>query len=69
MTKTPTHKTPKTEDRPPAAAPSPETSDLEGQMAERRRLVAELRAAGINPFANDARVRHQLHELLAAMAC
>jgi lysyl-tRNA synthetase class 2 len=63
MTKTPTHKTPKTEDRPPAAAPSPETSDLEGQMAERRRLVAELRAAGINPFANDARVRHQLHEL------
>lgn len=65
-------KTTKTQDpRPqePAGAASslplspPETSDLEGQMAERRRLTAELRAAGISPFANDARVRHAIHEL------
>src|SRR5262245_29569093 len=44
----------------PEAAPD---SDLEGQMAARRGLVKSLRAAGVNPYANDFRVSHAFHDL------
>lgn len=40
-----------------------EAGDLEGQMAERRRIVSELRAAGVNPFANDAAVTCPIYAL------
>ena len=49
------------------AAQSGETSDLAGQMAERRRTVQTLRDGGRNPFANDAKVTHQIYELPAAL--
>ena len=49
------------------AAQSGETSDLAGQMAERRRTVQALRDGGRNPFANDAKVTHQIYELPAAL--
>ena len=42
------------------------SSDLAGQMAERRSLVATLRARGINPYANDARVTHAIEALPAS---
>jgi lysyl-tRNA synthetase class 2 len=48
-------------DRPTAAAT--ETSDLEGQMKARRQVVADLRERGINPYANDFRVTHTIHDL------
>lgn len=43
------------------------TSDLAGQMAERRALVQALRAQGTNPYANDARISHAVAELPAAV--
>ena len=46
----------------PAAA-SDTTSDLAGQMADRRRITAELRDSGTNPFANDAVVSHPIYAL------
>ena len=46
-----------------AAATAAESSDLAGQMADRRRLGSELRAAGVNPFANDAAVTHPIYAL------
>jgi len=39
--------------------------DLAGQMQERRRIAESLRTAGTNPFANDARITHQIYELPA----
>jgi lysyl-tRNA synthetase class 2 len=50
----------------PTSAPTPsasETSDLEGQMKARREQVAQLRAQGINPYANDFRVTHAVAAL------
>jgi lysyl-tRNA synthetase class 2 len=42
---------------------STETSDLEGQMKARLEAAESLRARGVNPYANDFRVTHQLAEL------
>jgi lysyl-tRNA synthetase class 2 len=44
---------------------STETSDLEGQMKARLEAAEALRARGVNPYANDFRVTHQLAELPA----
>src|SRR5437016_121018 len=35
-------------------------SDLEGQIAERKSKVADLRNKGVNPYANDFRVSHAI---------
>ena len=40
-----------------------ESSDLAGQIRERQRKVEELRARGTNPYANDFRVTHNIHEV------
>src|SRR5689334_15772226 len=40
-----------------------ETSDLEGQMQARRRQVAELRARGLQPYANDFKLPIPLAQL------
>src|SRR5262245_22301372 len=40
-----------------------ETSDLEGQMSARLQSIEELRARGVNPFANDVRVEHSIAAL------
>src|SRR5438552_1062453 len=40
-----------------------ESSDLEGQMRARQKLVEELRAAGTNPYANDFRAEHEIASL------
>jgi len=45
--------------------PAATSSDLEGQMRERRQVIESLRASGINPFANDVRPTHQIFELPA----
>lgn len=45
--------------------PAATSSDLEGQMRERRQVIENLRASGINPFANDVRPTHQIFELPA----
>lgn len=45
--------------------PAASSSDLAGQMAERRALVAALRSRGTNPYANDARVSHSVDSLPA----
>ncbi len=42
-----------------------ERSDLAGQMSDRRRIIDTLRQRGINPFANDAPISHQIYELPA----
>jgi lysyl-tRNA synthetase class 2 len=42
-----------------------ERGDLVGQMQDRRRIADALRTAGQNPFANDARVTHQIYALPA----
>jgi lysyl-tRNA synthetase class 2 len=47
----------------PGASDGSEASDLAGQMADRRRQSEQLRAAGVNPFANDAPITHQIYEL------
>ncbi len=59
-----------TQQRPPAdkdktaAGPAaPEAGDLEGQMAERRRIAAELRQGGVNPFANDLQITAPIYAL------
>jgi lysyl-tRNA synthetase class 2 len=51
---------------PPTA--SLDRSDLAGQLKERRHVIEVLRARGLNPFANDAAITHQIHELPAAEA-
>src|SRR5438309_1802910 len=38
-------------------------SDLEGQMSGRLQAAADLRARGVNPYANDFRVTHGIAEL------
>jgi lysyl-tRNA synthetase class 2 len=45
-----------------------ESSDLEGQMHARAEQAAELRARGVNPYANDFRITHQLRDLPADVA-
>src|SRR6516225_7736951 len=50
---------PKSEDSPSGL----ESSDLEGQMRARVAEVTELRAAGVNPYANDFRVTHAIAQL------
>jgi lysyl-tRNA synthetase, class II len=40
-----------------------ETSDLVGQMHARQRAADELRARGVNPYANDFRVTHAIADL------
>ncbi len=42
-----------------------ERGDLAGQMQDRRRIADTLRDKGQNPFANDARVTHQIYDLPA----
>ena len=56
----------KTEAAGAPAADTAATSDLAGQMRDRRRLVKELRDRGVRPYANDARVTHQIHDLPAS---
>lgn len=50
-------------DAKPASKDAGESSDLAGQMRERARKVEELRAQGINPYANDFRVTHAIAEV------
>src|SRR4051812_397189 len=38
-------------------------SDMAGQMAQRSAKVAELRARGVNPYANDFRVTHRIADV------
>lgn len=58
-------------EKPEASAPERggekggDRGDLAGQMQERRRIAESLRTAGTNPFANDARITHQIYELPA----
>src|SRR5581483_9119084 len=40
-----------------------ETSDLEGQMKARREAAETLRAGGVNPYANDFKITHQIFQL------
>jgi lysyl-tRNA synthetase, class II len=40
-----------------------ESSDLEGQMRARTAEVADLRARGVNPYANDFRISHDVKDL------
>jgi lysyl-tRNA synthetase class 2 len=47
---------------------SNESSDLEGQMRARLQAAADLRGRGVNPYANDFRITHQLFELPADVA-
>jgi len=47
----------------PAGTDPLDTSDLDGQMRARRAAVAELRQAGTDPYANDWRRSHAIHEL------
>jgi lysyl-tRNA synthetase class 2 len=47
----------------PSTANPDESSDLEGQMRARTAEVESLRAAGVNPYANDFRVTHAIAEL------
>ncbi|MDB4966575.1 MAG: lysS [Myxococcales bacterium] len=42
---------------------STESSDLEGQMKARTEAAESLRSRGVNPYANDFRVTHQIAEL------
>ncbi len=43
--------------------PEAENSDLEGQMAARTAAAQALRERGVNPYANDFRVTHQIADL------
>lgn len=54
--------------RPAADSSTADRSDLSGQMQERRRIAENLRQNGINPFANDAPISHQIYALPAADA-
>ena len=42
---------------------TPESGDLNGQIRERQKKIAELRARGVNPFANDFKVTHAIAEV------
>src|SRR5689334_23672664 len=42
---------------------SKDSSDLEGQMRARIEAADQLRAQGVNPYANDFRVTHAIAEL------
>jgi lysyl-tRNA synthetase class 2 len=42
---------------------SEESSDLEGQMKARREAAESLRSGGVNPYANDFRITHQIFDL------
>ena len=46
-----------------SSAPTQFDSDLEGQIRYRTEKAAELRRRGINPYANDFRISHQLDEV------
>jgi lysyl-tRNA synthetase class 2 len=51
------------QDSPENSPGSLESSDLEGQMRARVQEVAELRAGGVNPYANDFRLTHSIAQL------
>ncbi|HZS38483.1 MAG TPA: lysine--tRNA ligase [Polyangia bacterium] len=48
--------------------PSEASSDLAGQMNARLQAAADLRARGVNPYANDFRVSHAIAELPSDLA-
>ena len=54
---------PADKDKTAAGSAAPEAGDLEGQMAERRRIAAELRQGGVNPFANDPQITAPIYAL------
>jgi lysyl-tRNA synthetase class 2 len=47
----------------PAAPPTVESSDLEGQMHARLQTAEALRGHGVNPYANDFRAAHAIAQL------
>ena len=47
---------------------STESSDLEGQMRARQEAAEALRGRGVNPYANDFRITHQVAELPTEVA-
>src|SRR5690242_11577071 len=54
---------PMSDKREATPGPGTDSSDLEGQMQERRRVMERLREAGTDPFANAFRVSHAVRDL------